>query len=38
MDWGIIGLELHWTSLTHAYEVFSDFRFAPAYTMTITGL
>ena len=38
MDWGIIGLELHWTSLTHAYEVFSDFRFAPAYTMTITGI
>ena len=38
MDWGIIGLELHWTSLTHGYENFTNFRFAPAYTMTITGL
>jgi len=38
MDWGIIGLDLYWTSLTHPYQTYTNFRFAPAYTMTITGL
>jgi hypothetical protein len=38
MDWGIIGLDLYWTSLTHPYQTFTNFRFAPAYQMTITGL